>query len=1212
MNDNRVYTEGRGPIPSRACRAIFLLSAALVSAELFAATQPTGLSVSHRSGQSFVTWAERAEVSGERYRVYRHTSAITAGNLPQSDMLFELAEGSCRFYADRFLSGESWAPRYLDRMVVSDGGEPLGEGTGLLVWTLSAQDFGGASSGDGWYAVTTVDAQGQENRADFSSGNSVGPVAESVSPPLPVEISASVGPGGHVFLQYMDVRGWNTTFHAPNPSNAWYGLDPGDASVAGSAQYAYNYAVYEPDLYCGGETPPRAPVIVSLHGWGGNQYPPLTEIPDPWWCAFKIYPVDVSETWWFGFARSHDYREGGSPQAGDVVVNYTEQRVLRMVYDLLRHPVYGPRTDPDRVYVYGSSMGGSGALALALRYPGVFAAAYASEPMTDYASSGDGGGTDWRGDVAPKWGAPGLNLPVRSDGVGGAADHLKKYDGTGVWDWQDHQENLAARRGDPMVPFGVGHGRADTVIEWSTQGSPAYAAFDTSLQCWGGAVTDDPHTWLSFQGLPPPLDVDSSLTPFSGLRVVLDESVPGLSRSSGNIPIPPDRVGGYNMNVEWSSSWNPWDGPPSDTASQWRVSLRTTDGSSLQADVTPRRLQQFPVTPGGTYSWENRRVSDNGLVGTGTIPVSAEGVLTVPGFSVTPGGNRLLLWKKSQGNVHPVAVCAVLPSSGTAPLTVQADGSASYDTDGRITSYSWEFGDGGVAVGPVASHVYSAPGVYQATLTVTDDAGATDRATSEIRVSVVQNARKWPDTTRGIHVFNDQFPPNMPDALVRFCALNYAGTQKMTRVEADRLRGVNPSFLILHYRLGLGLGYRSAEGDCQPTGDLLRIIRGDDWIVEWPGDSSVAEGWFFHWPEDSSQRVYQCDWGWYLMELGDPGWRAWWHDTAWDQVQANDDDGTFMDSLSVPNFLGGSTYRPQLPDFDPDLESAWAARISDWLSWLRTRPLGSRYIVPNVGSWITSRDATDYTAADGVMVEGFAMEADQSPYALSDWQLQMNRVLSVVRGGGAVLAQTYVAGVQERMFSLASYLLVKGGRTFVNVDVGSDPEWWPEYGLPVGAPSAATPQDIQELDPDGDYVYRREYDTGAVLVNPTSPYDGSGVTRTVQLGGEFWTAAPSGGGIVPPDGAPTGGLSWTAVTSVTLAPNTSAILFRDGAIRGTGDLNGDGRSDVLDAVILDLFIGGVLRAGPPPFTAPEPAADIDRNGAVNAADLALLMARFAS
>lgn len=48
------------------------------------------------------------------------------------------------------------------------------------------------------------------------------------------------------------------------------------------------------------------------------------------------------------------------------------------------------------------------------------------------------------------------------------------------------------------------------------------------------------------------------------------------------------------------------------------------------------------------------------------------------------------------------------------------DGSQSYDPDGGISEYLWDFGDGGTATGPTATHVYSRTGSFTATLTVRD------------------------------------------------------------------------------------------------------------------------------------------------------------------------------------------------------------------------------------------------------------------------------------------------------------------------------------------------------------------------------------------------------------------------------------------------------------------------------------------------------------
>lgn len=86
------------------------------------------------------------------------------------------------------------------------------------------------------------------------------------------------------------------------------------------------------------------------------------------------------------------------------------------------------------------------------------------------------------------------------------------------------------------------------------------------------------------------------------------------------------------------------------------------------------------------------------------------------------------------GNQPPQVSATASPGSGSAPLTVQFNASAS-DPDGYIVSYSWDFGDGGTASGASQTHVYQNPGNYTARVTVTDNGGATASATGSITVS---------------------------------------------------------------------------------------------------------------------------------------------------------------------------------------------------------------------------------------------------------------------------------------------------------------------------------------------------------------------------------------------------------------------------------------------------------------------------------------------
>jgi len=73
--------------------------------------------------------------------------------------------------------------------------------------------------------------------------------------------------------------------------------------------------------------------------------------------------------------------------------------------------------------------------------------------------------------------------------------------------------------------------------------------------------------------------------------------------------------------------------------------------------------------------------------------------------------------------------------TGDAPLSVRFSAGTSYDADGTITAYEWNFGDGSVGTGRSIDHVYTAAGTYTVTLTVTDDAGETSQATTDVTIT---------------------------------------------------------------------------------------------------------------------------------------------------------------------------------------------------------------------------------------------------------------------------------------------------------------------------------------------------------------------------------------------------------------------------------------------------------------------------------------------
>lgn len=75
------------------------------------------------------------------------------------------------------------------------------------------------------------------------------------------------------------------------------------------------------------------------------------------------------------------------------------------------------------------------------------------------------------------------------------------------------------------------------------------------------------------------------------------------------------------------------------------------------------------------------------------------------------------------GNIAPVPVIIADGQLGEAPYPVNFIGDQSYDPDGTVVLYRWNFGDGTFSTTVNPRHVYTQPGNYQATLTVTDNNG---------------------------------------------------------------------------------------------------------------------------------------------------------------------------------------------------------------------------------------------------------------------------------------------------------------------------------------------------------------------------------------------------------------------------------------------------------------------------------------------------------
>ncbi len=396
-------------------------------------------------------------------------------------------------------------------------------------------------------------------------------------------------------------------------------------------------------------------------------------------------------------------------------------------------------------------------------------------------------------------------------------------------------------------------------------------------------------------------------------------------------------------------------------------------------------------------------------------------------------------------------------------------------------------------------------------------------------------ARPWPDTGSRIVPFSDQLPDGLSATQREFAATRFAGTQKMTRSAIRALRVYNPDFLCLHYQLAVGAGPEA-------------FIVGDSWSSDWTYVDAQSS-WFLQ--TAAGQRIHQTQWNWDVMDMryvdghAISGFPAYWISSCLARIRAAEDDGVFADSFTPDGYGFGQTAPPHpwLEDVDLCLAN-WVPALEQFGAEAKAALSGTNGFVflPNLGGLVTSWLDMDYGVGHGGMIECFAYWGAGNYFDAADWELQMDRALALTRSNKIVICQSYPAedSARERMFATASYLLIKGSRTYLNL-LSTDSvalEYYPEYTLDLGAAVGAVPSGIAALWHAGWGVFRRDYAKGVVVVNPTA----SPVTIP-NLGATYWRAVPTGGGIVAEDGQYGGSLSVVAATSLTLPAFSGAVLF---------------------------------------------------------------------
>ena len=193
---------------------------------------------------------------------------------------------------------------------------------------------------------------------------------------------------------------------------------------------------------------------------------------------------------------------------------------------------------------------------------------------------------------------------------------------------------------------------------------------------------------------------------------------------------------------EWWYKDGKWtDYNPEDSAPPTITWVSPADGESLSGietltvnaadDVGIEKIEFYAddkligtITTGNSFSWDSADVANGSHVLKAIAYDKAGNSTESNSVNVTT----------TNTNKAPVAI---ISSVGAIFVNTTKTFSAaeSYDSNGSIISYAWDFGDGGKGSGVTASHTYTSAGNYTVTLTVTDNDNASKSTTVSVKVN---------------------------------------------------------------------------------------------------------------------------------------------------------------------------------------------------------------------------------------------------------------------------------------------------------------------------------------------------------------------------------------------------------------------------------------------------------------------------------------------
>lgn len=529
------------------------------------------LSATYRSGQIFLTWDEAQTPKGTFFNVYVYNKPITAKNIKQAELVGHHIE---QFSAtDWWLNPVSFNKKskadITHGFVIQDGKE-LSPLSGLFVHTVRTKDA------DKMYFAVTSAYLGKESLELISGSNTLKePINGEVSMSMPIQLKnapAQESAKGQTLTIKLHGRGGDVSL-SPKSNFLFFG----DASMGWREGLAHKFLVYK-----------KTDGIVI-------------EPYDRLWVARPLlYSTDERDhvpavnTWWYG---SNNKIYDNELSKSGVVVNYTEKYLVHLAKWAQQY--FG--TDPQKTYITGNSMGGTGAISVGLHHPDVFSTIFSTVPLPAYTRKAD---QDKKTNIA------------RLDVVCGRIcdETVMTDEGISVLDRMNSEKLIAESKRE--LPFIVlMNGRTDGSMPWVNNPS-FYKQLDESkigyTVYWNNGGHDmaasAPEDIVRFYNQHPQINLNTSYPAFSKFS---DNKNPGSGEKENG-----DLEGWMNRGLYWDNI--------SDAPQSWTIEVQTKApvAGATTVDITPRRLQQFKVKKN-----EQLTVTYNGS--TDSVQADEQGMFTI-------------------------------------------------------------------------------------------------------------------------------------------------------------------------------------------------------------------------------------------------------------------------------------------------------------------------------------------------------------------------------------------------------------------------------------------------------------------------------------------------------------------------------------------------------------------------------------------------------